>query len=221
LSRNGMIFDEWKNREIHKGKFFITDGVIDIDRWEQSSFKILFILKEAYSGTPDSEGEWDLASYLNQGLHALRGKMWKTVSQWCLGIQKLVISGEVCIFDESYKGNMEFDDALRGCAVINLKKSSGYSSSNNADLRQYVESDWDLIEAQIDELKPDLIVCGSTWPLIKSKIPHEKCGEWLYKSDRHYFVDFWHPANQYPNKLNYYSLLTALKLSIQEWRPET
>jgi len=75
----------------------------------------------------------------------------------------------------------------------------------------------DLLSKQIDSRSPDLIVCGSTWPIIESKINHEKCGEWLYKTDKYYFVDFWNHANQYPNKLNYYSLLTALKFSIEHW----
>lgn len=216
-----MNFEVWKQREIHKGNFFITDGVIDSDKWNSSEFKILFLLKEAYSDAPYSEGEWDLTNYLSKGLDHIRGKMWPTISQWSLGIRKLLETSEVPYFDENYKNNQEFNEAFLCCAVINLKKSSGYKSSNNDDLSKYVASDWDLLSNQIDEISPNLIICGSTWPIIKSHVSHEKCGEWLYKTDKYHYVDFWHPANQYPNKLNYYSLLTALKFSIEQWRPKT
>ena len=215
-----MNFKTWKKRDIHRGNFFITDGIIDPNRWKKSNFKILFLLKEAYGDTPNLEGEWDLVNYLSKGLGQIRGKMWPTVSQWCFGINKLIETSEIPQFDENFKINREFNDAFLGSAVINIKKSSGYKSSNKLDLIKYVNSDWDLLSEQIDSISPDLIICGSTWPLIKSKINYEKSGEWLYKSDKYYFVDFWHPANQYPNKLNYYSLLTALKFNIKHWGPK-
>lgn len=212
-----MKFDIWKQRDIHKGNFFITDGIINIDQWNKSDFKILFLLKEAYSDTPQSDGEWDLVKYLNSGIPSIKSKMWSTVSQWCFGLKTLTETNEIICFDENHKNNPEYNDAFLSCAVVNIKKSSGYKSSDKDDLSKYVASDWDLLEQQIDEISPDIIICGSTWPIIKSKISHEKCGEWLYKTKNHYFVDFWHPANHYPNKLNYYSLLTALKLNIDKW----
>jgi len=214
---NKMNFDEWKLRDIHKGNFFITDGIIDIERWSKSDFKVLFLLKEAYSDTPQSDGEWDLVEYLSQGSSNLKSKMWSTVSQWCFGLKKLIETNEVVCFDDNHKNNPEYNEAFLSCAVINIKKSSGYKSSDKDDLSKYVISDWDLLAQQIDEISPDIIICGSTWPIIKSQINHEKCGEWLYKTNEYHFVDFWHPANHYPNKLNYYSLLTVLKLNIDKW----
>lgn len=138
-------------------------------------------------------------------------------------ISQLVETNEIELFNEGFKSDDNFNNAFLSSAVINLKKSSGQSISEKSDLSLYVENDWDLISKQIVEINPDLIFCGSTWPIIEKHLKTQKisrvnkCCEWLYQVDQHYHVDYWHPANQYPSKLNYYSLLTALKFSMNKW----
>ncbi len=220
-----MNFNEWKQRELHKGNFFITDGIIDKQRWESSKVKILYILKEAYVSDPRETQEWDLCNHLTKGLTELKKKMWWTLSQWSYGINKLVETNEILQFNEGFKNDDDFNEAFLSSAIINIKKSAGKRTSKKSDLSLYVENDWDLISKQIEEINPDLIVCGATWPIIEKHLKAQDfldfekcaCSEWLYQRDKYYFVDFWHPANQYPNKLNYYSLLTALKFSVNKW----
>jgi len=218
-----MNFEGWKRRELHKEQFFITDGIIDEERWKSAEIKILYILKEAYESDENQSEEWDLAKYLSNGLGIIKKKMWWTVSQWSYGLRKLHETNEVVPFNEQFKADEDFNEAFLSSAIINIKKSSGKVSSNKSDLALYVKEDWDLISEQIEEINPDLIICGSTLPIIEEHLKYtpsalKKCDEWLYKSDKYYFVDFWHPANQYPNKLNYYSLLTALRFSIDKWK---
>ncbi|CAM4029557.1 hypothetical protein [Shewanella aquimarina] len=216
-----MDFISWKEREIHDGQFFISDGIINEKAWEKAPVKVLFLMKEAYESSPDVIDEWALNDYLaSKRLSELGKSMWWSMAQWVDGINKLIETGEVIQFDEGYKSNPKLEEAFQSCAVINIKKSSGKSSSTNEDLFAYVNSDWDLLWQQIQSINPDLIICGATYPLIESKLEKsDKSAEWLYHAKGYYFVDFWHPSNQWPYKVKYYSLMSALKQSKTLWKP--
>lgn len=211
-----MDFINWRKEDIHKkSDCFISDGIIDEELWNKSKIKILYIFKEAYNS---DTGDFDLRNHLSKPLSVLRKKMWWTVSQWTYGVNKIIEGVGVVPFDENFKKNQEMNKLFHSIAIINIKKSSGKTSSNSSDLAKYVEADWDHLKEEIDEINPDLIIGGSTWPLIQDKFDSmTKEDEWLYKADGRYYVDFWHPANQYPNKLNYYSLITVLNNSKDKW----
>lgn len=216
-----MDFISWKNRELHKSKFFIADGIINKELWDRAPLKVLFIMKEAYETSPEDSQEWALNEYLRNDLNSIAKPMWWSIAQWLDGLNELCISNEVAPFNEEFKTKPELDLAFHSSAVINLKKSSGKSSSTTDDLSMYVEQDWDLLWVQIKKINPDLIICGATYPLIASKLGSpKKSAEWLYEAKGYHFVDFWHPSNQWPYKVKYYSLLTALKQSRSIWLPK-
>jgi len=80
----------WKDRKIHKGNFFIGDGIIDEERWEQATTKVLFIMKEAYESSEEVLTEWNLNDYLKQkSLKELAKPMWWSMAQWLKGINYL------------------------------------------------------------------------------------------------------------------------------------
>ncbi len=216
-----MDFISWKKRELHKDAFFIADGIINKELWDKAPVKVLFIMKEAYESSPDDCQEWALNEYLNNDLNTIGKPMWWSLAQWLDGINKLCDSNDVATFDEEFKADSGLNLAFHSCAVINLKKSSGKSSSDVDDLAKYVEGDWELLWAQIESINPDLIICGATYPLIASKLGSPKrSAEWLYHAKGYHFVDFWHPSNQWPYKVKYYSLLSALKQSKELWLPK-
>jgi hypothetical protein len=215
-----MDFVSWKKRELHKNAFFIADGIINKELWDKAPIKVLFILKEAYESDKDETKEWVLNDYLDRDLDKLGKIIWWSIAQWLHGINQLIKTGDVEPFDEKFKDISGIDDTFRSCAVINLKKSSGLSSSSTEDLAEYVKSDWDLLWQQVEEIKPDLIICGATYPLIASQLDTPvRSAEWLYLAKGYHFVDFWHPSNQWPYKVKYYSLLSALKQSMHLWSP--
>lgn len=219
-----MNFSDWKITEKHKGSLFISDGILDDDLWQKSQLKVLFLMKEAYESSSEVKEDWALNDYLNKPLSVLGKPMWWTMAQWLDGLDHLVRNGTVKPFNENYKQDANLDVLFQSCAIINIKKSAGKSSSNNEDLTSYVESDWTWIWQQIKRVNPDIIICGHTFPLIENKLKQQgltKEGEWLYQSEGFYFVDFWHPSNQWPYKIKYYSLLTALEQSKAQWQPKT
>ncbi|MGS0724647.1 hypothetical protein ACVBKF_00555 [Shewanella sp. 0m-11] len=216
-----MDFISWRKRELHKEKFFIEDGILNKELWEKAPVKVLFLMKEAYESSTETEQEWALNEYLaSKTLKELGKPMWWSVAHWLDGINKLIATDEIQPFDEGYKSDPKVEEAFQSCAIINIKKSAGQSSSAADELSKYVDSDWELLLGQIKAINPDLIICGATYPLIAPKLGKpKKSAEWLYQAEGYYFVDFWHPSNQWPYKVKYYSLLSALKQSKELWQP--
>jgi len=139
-------FDEWMNRDMHKGHLFITDGVIDKEAWFKSNDRIMFLLKEAYD-SKRKEGSWDLPSLIRS--RGVSGRTFKPMAQWAYGISKLLEDGEISQYKESGE---EARNALLSSAVINLKKSQGKKSSGPGNLQQYVDEDWVLISKKNAEI---------------------------------------------------------------------
>lgn len=199
------LFEEWKKRDIHCGRLFISDGANDEKLWIESDFKVLFLLKEAYDSNK-IDGTWHLPSLIQR--KKATGRTFKPIGQWAYGIKKIRTNNNIEDFLDNGK---EINDALMSSAIINIKKSQGKKSSNEKDLIKYVESDWDLIEKQINLLNPNIIVCGKTWHLIRKNLEHkEKVSDRVYKSGDLIFVDYWHPANRSSNIMNYYSLCALI-----------
>ena len=80
----GILFKEWKAEADTQGTAFITDGVMDPEKWFSQATRPLFLLKEAYG----EDSDWDLATD-----HVLLGrpitkdyKMWKRISLWSAGM---------------------------------------------------------------------------------------------------------------------------------------
>lgn len=217
------LLQAWKEREANHGRGrFISDGIIDVSMWKQSKLKVLFLLKEAYY-TSNWEEPLNLCQHIKKYIK-VRGepkfKIWHTVSQWAYGLQQLYLTGDVVQFPDKNEDRNVLKEALLSSSVINIKKCDGESTSDDSILLEYVTRDWDdYIFPQIGFVKPDIIICGATWwnvikkYLDSDKQTYIKLSEWVYSYNNFIFIDFWHPANHYPNKLNYYSLCTAVRLS--------
>jgi len=220
------LFERWRDTNRHVAKNFIADGIIDPELWCESDLKVMFLLKEAYC-SKEWKGHQNQTLDLCQHIRDWGGpkyKIWHTVAAWAYGLQKMHEDPDSKIY--SFPSDDEKEEtrkALFSSAVVNVKKSSGESSSNDDDLYEYVKSDWYYVLEQIKLIDPQIIVCGGTWwnVIRKHVIESEgkkyfeelKVSEWVYEYSGYFFVDFWHPANQYPNKLNYYSLCAAVQMS--------
>lgn len=204
------IFQEWKLKPLHKDKLFITDGVIDESLWNSSENKIMFLLKEAYD-SKRSEGSWDLPKLIKR--KGASGRTFKPMAQWAYGVSEVMQSGDIASYKQSGE---KIKDALFSSAVVNLKKSQGKSKSRKSDLEKYVNEDWKLIDSQIKDINPKVVLCGNTWSLVKDKIPHTKISDRVYQSDGLFFVDFWHPSNRASNAMSYYSLCAIVQLALKQ-----
>lgn len=204
------LFSEWKNKDSHKGKLFITDGIIDDNHWVNSEIKVLFLLKEAYD-SKKVEGSWDLPALIRR--KKVSGRTFKPMAQWAYGIQGVLKSHEILPFQED---GANVEHALLSSAVVNLKKSGGKSKSNSENLSTYVDEDWDLISKQIRIISPKIVICGNTWSLISKKIPNKKISDSAYLSDGVIYISYWHPSNRASNLMSYYSLCALVQMAMRK-----
>ena len=210
------MFSKWKNKPAengvnHKDSVFVSDGIVNPDIWYKNNVRLLFLLKEAYGGTED----WDLAKDLLKTNKSL-GPTWKRVSQWTYGILNTSIKS-IPGFKKSSefsKGNNEW---LNKIAVMNCKKSNGKSTSTSDDIKNYTCTDQKELLEQLKVIDPTVIVCGYTYENLeiiigqKLKKIYGNNENWFYSFmiNNHTVIvlDYYHPANDYPDLLNFYGLV--------------
>ena len=210
------LFDTWEKRHFDAGyKRFIRDGIVNEEWWsqEQRVPKICFFLKEART-------EQEQGYNLVQDLYNYEPwKLWQRVAVWTQAIQ-LAFSGERA-YDED-KIRMKAHEAVKQTAVVNVKNSNGLAESQGDDLWQYVRDDKDLLKKELELINPDIIVCGYTFGMLSEVLGNEldmdgtidtMYGFWKDKL----VIDYYHPACHYPNRVNYYALLSICRLAKEEW----
>ncbi len=230
------LFEEWQKRHFDIGnEYFNRDGIVNDIVWSQQRVKICFFLKEAYQ---EDEHIWDLAKWLRKenGKDGAVKKMWNTVAEFTYGLLNTTKTSipsytEAKVLTKSDKSNL-----LQKIAVVNVKKSAGKSESEWADLIGYAQNDADLLRKEIDLIAPDIIVCGNNSSLLrivygasvdsKNNVLHDgEMNEHTYTLmnkngyvwfDDKLIIDFWHPANQFPKMMNFYTLCSIYQKALEE-----
>ena len=210
------LFDEWKKEATHSP--FVTDGVMRPEQWFSQEVRPLFLLKEAYGGDCD----WDLAKD-----HVLTDAkvrpIWKRISLWAKGILN---TGSVYMepFDPDSQDIKNFNNPyLNQIAAINVKKYNGKKQSDYKEICHYAEKDKQFLKKQLELCDPTIIICGYTSKALE--IILENDFRKISNNDLFYMVelnghpvtviDYWHPANQYPEIMNYYTLMTIYQKSLR------
>jgi hypothetical protein len=202
------LMNRWKAKDLHKGKEFIEDGIIDLNRWEAADRKILFLLKEAYGDYGDLcwliRDEWKGPKY----------KVWWTASYWLYALRKL--SGKtIPPFPKEKAQCDECVEYLLSSAVVNIKKSDGQTASSVEDLDKYIKEDRGFLQEQIGLIDPTIILCGYTFDQFKEiwSGSVEPLGgtEVIFRAGKQLVINWWHPANKYPNELCYYALCAVIQ----------
>lgn len=223
LENTKVLFESWKNKKPsatinHNDNVFIRDGVVCPSIWFSSKIRPLFLLKEAYGGVND----WDLVEQQLRIGENMSSKMWKRVAHWTHGL----FTATATEFEpySKYKGTTYKDNEdLKKIAVINIKKSNGKKSSNRDILKEYAEYDRIELLQQLEICDPTIIICGYTGQYLDI-FAHEHIRK---NQNENYFyymtlnnhdvliIDYWHPANQYPDLLNYYGLMSIYQLALK------
>jgi hypothetical protein len=133
-------------------KRFIRDGIIDLPLFEKQSKRVLFIAKEHNYVTDKFDPNYaaDYSKWWKQHVHL---QFSHRISEWAHGILN--------DFPENFE-ELTYDQkhlALRSIAFINVKKSSGGSTSNPEVITSYIAHSRHLLLQQIEEIRPSLIVC--------------------------------------------------------------
>lgn len=202
----------------HQNSVFITDGVVCPERWFSQKVRPLFLLKEAYGGDAD----WDLIADHLLPVHSI-SKMWNRISLWTRGMLTTTKDNMAPFVEDDPVANSYGNEHLKQIAVMNVKKSGGDKSSDMNIIRAYADFDKNRLKEQLEICDPTVIVCGytaSTLDIILDK-PVRKD----YNQNLAYHItlnghdvlvlDYWHPANQYPDIMNYYGLMSIYQQALK------
>ena len=232
------ILIQWKQRHLEKhlkthddrNVGFIYDGIVDIDEWSKTTKKrACFFLKEAYM--KDVREETDLCEWLCNGNVI---KLWHTVADWVYAVQNVTTN-----FIPAYTDIDSYELArIKSSAVVNIKKSNGTPVSNDADLMKYVTDDADLIQKQLYEIAPEIIVCGNTTYFLELvfgaktdekglivenanyngfEIDHKELNrKGFYWAGDTLIIDFCHPANRFDRMGKYYAFAALYQQALKE-----
>lgn len=202
---------KWNGREINP----ISDGIISIDDYFNSEIKILWINKEVNSTEEDAD--WNL----REALYELRED--NRVSKGWANTFNPIIYIIYGIFNKKNWAEIpdtwvepEIIEYLRKIAYINVKKIPGGSTANWNELVDFHNKFGYILEKQIKLYKPDVIICGYTYEIIKETLNqiYEKTSSQkfeiddknkdniFYYNNEILIIDAYHP-NSRKNKENY------------------
>lgn len=232
--KTNVLFDAWKTekgavdyrkkRQIqtlyinHANSVFIRDGVVCPEQWFSQSVRPLFLLKEAYGGDTD----WDLIADHLLPTHPI-SKMWNRISLWTRGLLVTTKDNIAPFVEDDPIAESYGNEYLKKIAVMNIKKSGGDKSSDMNIIRAYADFDKDRLKTQLELCDPTVIVCGytaSTLDIILGKpVRKDKNQNLAYHITLNghdvLVLDYWHPANQYPDIMNYYGLMSIYQQALK------
>ena len=198
----------------HRNNIFISDGVVYPEVWYSQNVRVLFLLKEAY--TKNGNSDWDLVKDHLLLKEKKMSHLFKRICQWTQGILN-TSQDDIPAFFSGLSDNHYGNDILKQIAVVNVKKSGGKANSSMEEINQYAEYDSEELKKELEIIDPTVIVCGYTISslniIMGTEIkdydsPNEN---WFYSTQLNehdvIVLDYYHPANQYPDLLNYYGLL--------------
>jgi hypothetical protein len=201
------LFAEWQG----KRKGFVKDGVVSEDDYLSSKPKIALILKEVNS----KDDGWNLIDFVREGA---RPQTWNNVARWVHGIRNRESMQNWSYYSDSKMTNEFRTDMLKSICIINLKKSPGTHTTDNATLDKVAKEDKEFIQRQFKIYEPDLTICGGTGGLFKEvlgfgslELKQTKRGIQYFNPEQNkYVVCFAHPEARIQDSLLHYGLLDAI-----------
>lgn len=191
---------------------FVKDGVVKKKHYESSELKLLFILKEV---NDSGGGNWDLREFIKDGA---RSQTWDNITRWVMGIR--AIPSEINWDTIENIDQDERKQILLSIAAMNLKKSPGGHTADNAVLAGYAEQDKLFIREQFNLYESDFAICCGTSKLFHSLIDFEgnvdwkrtKRGVWYHSyMPNKYIIEYSHPEARCSSNLLYYGLIDAIR----------
>lgn len=187
----------------------IRDGVADIEAYQQSSPKVMWVLKEPYDDFKEDEspygGDYTLMEDLKKNRNAQLGTM-------PLTIQRVIYTTYGIFTDYEYDDmgwyyEPETYKYLFQIAYINLSKMPGGTKSGSMTTKYQI---WrDIVLKQFDLYKPDVMIFGHTFQDVKDDLGVRDEDRiltgngWvdIYRKDNRLYVDAYHPGIPGSNRM--------------------
>jgi hypothetical protein len=135
----------------------IADGVINLDKYLNAKFRILWILKEPYG-----DGGWNIGEDLNKkNSHKDFGRERATLIPM-IYISYGILNGFISMKDIPNIKEEKVFETLKSIAYINIKKLPGTSTSKSEVIEKAYQSNKELLFRQIKLYNSDIIIGGGT-----------------------------------------------------------
>lgn len=159
----------------HLKKSPIYDGVGNISEYLKSPMKIMWILKEAYD-INNGDGDWEAYNLFNCE-ESCRIPTYRGMANVMYGFLN-----DIYYEDQDFpKMNIQMLNLLNSIAYINVNKMPAIqeTKSNDSNMRQNYELWKDIINIQINEYAPDVIIFAGTFKYFynPSNMEYKECFE--------------------------------------------
>lgn len=198
------------------------DGAVDEDCYFERTERLMFLLKETNGNKNNGErtqrhSDWDYMSWVREQASGsektpLYRQVFRNIAMWAKMYE--IYTGEKrapdiseLIGDQGLIINESLCCALRGIAIINLKKSWGTEQTDWKELKRYLVEDprrKEILQHQIRVLKPTVVLCGGTFDLAQTLFPEavevkevataDDTKMQYFEKDGIIFVDCYHPS---------------------------
>lgn len=193
---DNAYWEKWREhyRSLGKSEEFgliHKDGIIDPDRWDNATRKILFVLKEPNHQKITTKGG-DIRGWYRKPIGRAGVMLRHNLARWAHALRHSLV-------DNLTYNKSECEDTLLQSAVINLKKVEGGATADMGIVGWYAKQDCELLCDQIESIKPDLIVAGGTFTLLSRtlKLPVNWSKEAVYSSQyQAWVIPMVHPASR-------------------------
>jgi len=182
------------------GETVVIDGVVDIDRYQNSPIKVLWLLKET-----NSAGPWSI-------IENYKNHPWLTENNGLMSIRRVIYASyginhpEIKDWkDFPWSYEEECQKALRNIAFVNINKLPGSSVANDDEIQDAYNKNRALLKLQFDTYNPDVVIFGNTLKYVNTedfdgdfseanKIRTEKLDTHYYPAINRLYINAWHPS---------------------------
>lgn len=205
--RLNEMFDRWQNSNPAYADDFSRDGIVNEEKYENASRRLLFILKEPNNhDDPLRNHAMNFAKGLDRS-----NATWRNLNYWSYGLLRNFPSfAHVCDANDLPK-------VLYEVAVMNVKKTRGRSAAEDKKIVDFARdgSNRNFIQREIEIIAPSIIVCcgSSVTQSIRLALSLE-APSLRTKNDLEYFrwndclvVAYCHPAARVWNAMLYSYLI--------------
>ena len=219
-TREDELFLEWKALvKKESSAIFVTDGIVNEDRWKQATMKVLYLLKEV-NGADD---EWDERDYLAN--YNVKDPYINThsptidvLTKWQFGITDRGISSWHDVEKQTQDKTLQ-TAMLEQICLVNIKKTAGGGvvDWDRFDAYFAIRENREYLKKQLALYDPQIVICGGTaWQLCQIKGWDYNNWKQTSRGIRYFvdanttYIDFCHPNNRGPKNMIYYALIDAL-----------
>jgi hypothetical protein len=216
----------------------IADGIININNYVNSKYKILWILKEsnenydARLGSPQKRiGKW----HLNEAINDLKtwqqqpktGRtVFKRIMLTSYIIQKELNDSVSDILKEIDLNNPDLLISLKSIALINIKKIPGNTYANPDEIAEAYKKNKHILKEQIEVYNPDIVICGNTLQYFsvdnyfakENRKPLEHGKHHYYPLKDRIYLQTYHPAYKHSNSEFEIKYIDKIVKAVNNWK---